>query len=134
MEAAPDQRQALVEEALADLVAEVLNADRSRIDRHRAFGDLGLDSLLSLELRNRLEAIVGEKLSATLLFTYANLSALTAFVVAKLGGSAERPQTAPRAPSVPLAATPLVAPEEIEAMSDEDAERMLSDSLKQLEI
>src|SRR6185295_5175791 len=42
-----------------------------------ALGSLGLDSLMGLEIRNRLEASLGLTLSATMAWTYPTLSALT---------------------------------------------------------
>lgn len=74
-------RLALLESLLADVLARVLRTSGSRIDRRLPFSAMGVDSLMSLEFRNRLEAGLGERLSATLLFTYPNLSALAAHLL-----------------------------------------------------
>nr|AYM54555.1 hypothetical protein [Racemicystis crocea] len=72
----PPGRRALLEKHLLEQVGSVLRLDPARVDRRAPFTSLGLDSLLSLELRNRLEASLGLRLSATLLFTYSNPAAL----------------------------------------------------------
>ncbi|HEY9567318.1 MAG TPA: acyl carrier protein, partial [Thalassobaculum sp.] len=49
----------------------------------RALRDLGLDSLMSVELRNALVAKLDCKLPATLLFDHPSVSALARFVAAE---------------------------------------------------
>ena len=46
------------------------------MDPQTPFKSLGLDSLMSIELRNRLEATTGLRLSPTLLWTYGTPSSL----------------------------------------------------------
>lgn len=70
------ERRSIVELHVRDLVASVLQLDQSKLNLATSFTDLGMDSLTSLELRNRLEASLELKLPATLLFTYATGTAL----------------------------------------------------------
>ncbi len=81
----PDRRRALLEQHLCEQLSRVLRLPASRIDRLSGFSSLGMDSLMSLELRNRLEASLGLKLSATLLFTYSNLAALAEHLLDRMG-------------------------------------------------
>ena len=72
----PEARTDLAEAKVRDLAGRVLRLDPARIDRDSPFKALGLDSLMSLELRNRLEAAFGLRLSPTLLWAYGTPRAL----------------------------------------------------------
>jgi acyl transferase domain-containing protein/acyl carrier protein len=82
-------RTELVEAKVRELAAHVLRLDPGRIDRRASFKSLGLDSLLSLELRNRLESAFGIRLSPTLLWTYGNPGALADALCDRLPSPAE---------------------------------------------
>ncbi|WP_462203180.1 SDR family NAD(P)-dependent oxidoreductase [Frankia sp. CcWB3] len=71
-----DARHDLVEAKVRELAGRVLRLDPKAIESQTPFKALGLDSLLSLELRNRLEATFGLTLSPTLLWTYGSSRAL----------------------------------------------------------
>ncbi|MFC9327395.1 SDR family NAD(P)-dependent oxidoreductase [Kitasatospora sp. NPDC057015] len=66
-----------VESKVRELAGRVMRLESAAIDRETPFKALGLDSLMSLELRNRLEATFGLRLSPTLLWTYGNTRALS---------------------------------------------------------
>ena len=54
--------------------------DANTITDERPLRDLGLDSLMAVEMRNALAAQVGVKLTATLLFDQPSVSALAIFL------------------------------------------------------
>jgi phthiocerol/phenolphthiocerol synthesis type-I polyketide synthase C len=76
LEAPPEARSALVEAKVRELSSRVLRLDPDRVEHETPFKELGLDSLMGLELRNRLESAFALKLSPTLLWTYGNPRAL----------------------------------------------------------
>ncbi len=73
--AAPaQQRRKLLLDYLRDAVAEVTRTDPSEIREEAGFFDLGMDSLMAVELRRRLEQAVGTDLPATLAIDHPRLS------------------------------------------------------------
>jgi phthiocerol/phenolphthiocerol synthesis type-I polyketide synthase C len=77
LEASPEAaRYALAETKVRELACAVLRLETAGITSETPFKALGLDSLMGLELRNRLEAAFGLQLSPTLLWTYGSARAL----------------------------------------------------------
>jgi acyl carrier protein len=81
---APTQRLGMLEGHLLEQLGKVLRIDPSRMDKRTPFANLGIDSLMSLELRNRLEASLSIKLSAALLFSYSTTIALANHLLERL--------------------------------------------------
>ncbi|HEX3660931.1 MAG TPA: type I polyketide synthase [Acidobacteriaceae bacterium] len=65
-------------------VAAVLRLDAERVPEDKAVRSLGLDSLMALELRNRLERQLHMKLSATLVWNYPTVGKLAEFLQKRL--------------------------------------------------
>jgi acyl carrier protein len=79
-----EQLRRALTEWLRQQVALVLRLDASRIPEDKALRSLGLDSLMALELRNRLERALSLKLSATLVWNYPTLSAMAAHLEGRI--------------------------------------------------
>ncbi|TDT42693.1 phthiocerol/phenolphthiocerol synthesis type-I polyketide synthase C [Streptomyces sp. BK208] len=82
--AAEAERPRLVEGRIRELAGRVLRMDPDGIGHEAPFKSLGLDSLMSLELRNRLEGAFGLRLSPTLLWAYGTPKALAAALTEQL--------------------------------------------------
>jgi hypothetical protein len=71
-----EQQRVLVELVCEHAAAVLGHPGGHAVDHDRAFGDLGFDSLVGVELRNRLTAHTGMALSRTLIFDYPTPAAL----------------------------------------------------------
>jgi acyl carrier protein len=83
--AGPDERRRLLEAQLRAHIGQVLRLDPAQIDPATPLPSLGFDSLMALELRNRLEAALDVTLSATLIWGYPTIAALTPYLGELLG-------------------------------------------------
>ncbi len=121
-EAPEARRRPLLQALVQERALRALGMDASRpIDPRTPLGELGLDSLLAVELRNTLGSALGRSLPATLLFDHPSIAALTDFLLAELFA-------APAAEAAPVQAPQrgdaLVGA--IEELSDDEVERLLA--------
>ncbi len=94
--ALPEQeREARVLELVRSEVAAVLgHASTREIDPDRAFQELGFDSLAAVELRNRLSAVTGLRLGATVVFDYPTPNGLARELLSGVTVSESKPTIA----------------------------------------
>ncbi len=116
------QRQFLVEHVHAQVVKAIGLESGQKIDPRQPFNELGLDSLMAVELRNMLSKSLQLKrnLPATLAFDYPTINALTDFIAQDV-----LKMTSKKMETQPAAKEDLI--KTIENLSDEEVSRMLSD-------
>ncbi|MFJ4659057.1 phosphopantetheine-binding protein, partial [Nocardia sp. NPDC088792] len=83
----PQERQQRLLIVVRDTVAAVLGYRREQVSTTKAFTDLGFDSLSAVELRNRLQAVTGTTLPATLVFDHPNAQRLATHLTSLLGNT-----------------------------------------------
>ena len=81
-ETPPARRRAFLLSQLRDIVVQVLGLRPSQsLDEHQGLSDLGMDSLMAVELRNRLQQNLDISLPSTLSYDYPTLDALTGYLM-----------------------------------------------------
>ena len=96
------QRKKLVVDYLRDVVAEVTRIDAAEIRDEAGFFDVGMDSLMAVELRRRLEQSVGKELPSTLAMDYPRLVDVADFLLGDVLSIGTPAPSAP-APAQPAA-------------------------------
>jgi acyl carrier protein len=122
-------RIALVETHIREQVGAVLGMAARRVDVNKPLQAMGLDSLMTLELRNRLERSMVMKLPATLVFNYPSVAALTRHLADELDVGNGTETTSPTA----AVQAPEAAVDEFEDMSQAEIEALLADELASLD-
>ena len=84
------QRKKLLADYLRDAVAEVTRVDAAEIREDAGFFDLGMDSLMAVELRRRIEQAVGKEVPATLAMDYPRLSDVVDYLLGDVLGLSEQ--------------------------------------------
>jgi acyl carrier protein len=79
------ERVQLLEQLLRVETGRVLKLAPERIGANQPFGQLGIDSLMALELVRRVNAALGLALPATAVFNYPTLTQLAAQILTRLG-------------------------------------------------
>ncbi|WP_052375398.1 type I polyketide synthase [Chondromyces apiculatus] len=112
-------RQDLLEAYLTRELADVLRLDRSRIGANARLGSLGLDSLMAIELRNRVEIGLCLSLSVTMIWNFPTVAALAKHLRERLGD----------APAAPVSAAAIDALRAGDEVDDEQIGQMSKDEL-----
>ena len=90
------QRKRLLADHLRDAVAEVTRVDAAEIREDAGFFDLGMDSLMAIELRRRIEQAVGKEVPATLAMDHPRLSDVVEYLLGDVLGLSEQASASSR--------------------------------------
>ena len=92
-----DERHRLVMEAVGTEAAKILGEpDFQSMNPDLTFAELGFDSQMTVELRNRLAAVTGLRLRDTVGWDYGSIAGLARYLEGELAGSAMRCRCLPR--------------------------------------
>ena len=89
------QRRKLLADYLGDAVAKVTRVDPAEIREDAGFFDLGMDSLMAVELRRHIEQGVGKEIPATLAMDYPRLSDVVDYLLGDVLGLSEQAKSGP---------------------------------------
>jgi acyl transferase domain-containing protein/acyl carrier protein len=122
----PEERRELVAARVIKEVAQVLGIEvPESIDPERGLFDMGMDSLMSVQLRKRLEQSFGHTLPKMLTFTYPTVAALARYLLGDSAGQDKAPRTG-------KAVAAVAAQSPARDFSDADAKKALMDELESL--
>jgi acyl transferase domain-containing protein/acyl carrier protein len=129
-QAKPRDRRDMLVDYIRGEAARVLGNDPAHVDVKQGLFDMGLDSLMSVELKSRLQKGLGHKLPTTLTFNYPTVAAIADFVLSDVPGLTG-PVAEPEAGAVPVIATPVEpAPSAaLEELSEDQLASMLASRL-----
>ncbi len=135
--ASPKQRMSLALEAVTIAVAQVLGRTTLPMKDDRLM-ELGLDSLMAIELQSRLQTVFGiDRLSSTLIFDYPTSEAIARFLLVQLGFQADGRDVDDRGHGASASAdeaavvAPIHSEEELNRMSDDEIAELLRMKLEQ---
>ncbi len=125
----PARRRSVLRAHLLELTSSVLGLDaREPFDARRGFRDLGMDSLMAVDLRNRLQLRIKRSLPSTLAFDQPNLDALTRYLADEvLDLAGEEAEAAGDRIDGPWEFADALA--SVEELSDEEVDRLLAQRL-----
>jgi NADPH:quinone reductase-like Zn-dependent oxidoreductase/SAM-dependent methyltransferase/acyl carrier protein len=118
--ASPAEKQAVICQAVREAVGSVLRVKADSLRDDQPLTDLGLDSLMGVEIETSLEAAVGVALPATSLMRARTIGQIASLIAGHLGGAT------PVAESTPVSAQgEATSAVDLDAISDEEIERLL---------
>jgi acyl carrier protein len=130
LEAVPaDRRRNVLLTHVQAEVAHVVGVDElAAAQSQLTFMEMGMNSLMVVELRNNLEATVGCKVPATVIFNYPTIDGLADYIGRELGVAVPEPS----APSVAADDAQAAAAARIAQLSDSEVETLLLRTLEDI--
>ncbi|MBF0450082.1 MAG: SDR family NAD(P)-dependent oxidoreductase [Candidatus Magnetomorum sp.] len=132
-----EERKKHVHDFTCNIISQVLGIDPSKpLDTEQGFFEMGLDSMMTIELRSRLIDHLQLTLPTTLAFKYPNINALVAYLFQEINAlqfSSDLPVSESNVKNdASIPDTSIIT--EMEELSEDEAEMLLLDELEQLEI
>jgi acyl carrier protein len=113
-----------VERFLVEQIAQVLKCSPSKVDAHQPLNRLGIDSLMAVELKNRVEADLETAVPVTVLLQGPSLSQLATQLLEGLDAPALDAPLAPEEADDGLEA-------QVEELTDEEVDALLHDLVEE---
>ncbi len=118
--ASPEEREPIIAAAVREVVGSVLRVKPGSLRDDQPLTDLGLDSLMGVEIENSLEAATGVALPPASLMRARTIGQIATLIAGHMGGKTTA--AAPAAAPAEIAVTEEI---DLDALSDEDIESLL---------
>ena len=123
--AAPEDRTDVIGQAVRDVVGSVLRVKPEGLRADQPLTDLGLDSLMAVEIENSIESAIGVALPPASLMRARTIGQIATLISEHMGGaSAVKSSPAPVLP----AEQPSISELDLEALSDDEIDWLLVDA------
>jgi acyl carrier protein len=116
---------------IQDEVAKVLRLEPSKLLLEQGFFDMGMDSLMAVELKNRLEVSLGVSLPVTLTFEFPTIKDLAEYLAKEVMGWELPAFDDTKLPKKEDERTEALS--EVEQLSDDGVEASIAEELAKLE-
>jgi acyl transferase domain-containing protein/NADPH:quinone reductase-like Zn-dependent oxidoreductase/SAM-dependent methyltransferase/acyl carrier protein len=120
-----DQKETVIAQAVREVVGSVLRVKPDTLRDDQPLTDLGLDSLMGVEIENSLEAAIGVALPPTSLMRARTIGQIAALMLAHMGGSTAA------TPAISAPTTP-ASPDTGAVAAEVDFDALSSDEIDQL--
>jgi acyl transferase domain-containing protein len=132
--AEPAERMALTVASLRQQAARVLAMDDAHLpDPRRTLNELGFDSLTGVEFCNRISRSIGRRINPTVLFDYPTLEGLAGYVLRDLLALESAAEAVEIAPAQSAPAETAQALSDVEEMSEEEMDALVTAQLGRLQ-
>jgi acyl carrier protein len=125
--APPEEKETVIAQAVREVVGSVLRVKPDTLRDDQPLTDLGLDSLMGVEIENSLEATVGVALPPTSLMRARTIGQIASLIAGHVGGTSPAGTASvavPPPPAEPLESQPEI---DLDALSSEQIDRLLGD-------
>ncbi len=122
--AAPEERTGVIGQALREVIGGVLRVKPDSLRDDQPLTDLGLDSLMGVEIETSIESAIGVSLPPASLMRARTIGQIVNLLAEHLGEKSK--PAAPARPAAEVAPAPAEAVD-VEALSDQDLDRLLAD-------
>ncbi len=132
IEATPTQRVGLLKQVIKNEMARVLLKPADELDDDVGFFDLGMDSLMVVELSAALSKKIGHKLPATTVMDYPDIESVTNYLIEKVLALPSGKDVKTSQPTIPEEPESDTTEIEVGELSQQEVETALDEELKDI--
>ncbi len=123
---APEERTDIIGQAVRDVVGSVLRVKPEGLQADQPLTDLGIDSLMAVEIENSIESAIGVTLPPASLMQARTIGQIATLIAEYMGGTAAvKPSATPELPAKPASTDEV----DLQALSDDAVDRLLGDAI-----